>query len=201
MTVNFPGPYELRIIYTCNATPGGILTHQHRLNVDVDGTPDVGEDFANIDIVTRADGNHILSVVVENYVALLAPFFNSTATTFTIAELWKYEAGTFNADYVSTYEIDEPGTSASSLQKASEAIFTFRTLEGGIMKLVLLDGVFAPDVPKVYADMGSDAQDLVDYVVDAVSARFLGRDTSYPAVFLRLFNGQNENVFKRRYRG
>jgi len=141
-----------------------------------------------------------LDDLCEDIEALLAPLFNAAGTTFDYWELWSYEEGTFNATYISTYDATDEPEGVTSLQKASQLTLTWRTQEGGVMKNVQLEGMTAPAVRTPYADLNAANQAWVDFFTDDADSFFLGRDTSYPVVFLAAWTGQNEKTFRQRYR-
>lgn len=204
MAINFPGPYEIRLFYTVDGTPGGPLQHEQRLNIDVAGTPTPGSAFVDISVNTSEALTVDLDVVVEEWITTLAPLFSS-GVSFDFVELWHYPTPqSFDANFVSTYQpTANSGSSGSSTQLASQGIYTFRTIEGGIMKVSLMEQVHAPNVRESYSDLTAARQALVDYVLGGgaiAGARFLGRDTSYPFAFIAYFPGQNEAIFKNRYR-
>jgi hypothetical protein len=139
---------------------------------------------------------HTASLAVINVVEDL---YSSADATFDWVELWRYEAGTFNATYISTYAVGSAGTSGSATVPCSESIYTFRTTEGGIFKLVLLDTVGTPNVPAAYADLNAVNLAIVDYFKHATTSPARGRDGGKPFAFLKLFPGQNEALFKQRF--
>lgn len=208
MTTNFPGPYEVRLFYSVNVTgAGGVLQHEQRLNVQCASDPSVGTAFSAITLVNGYGHNLDLQAVVDAWVAICKPLHNSGSATFDYAELWKYTPGTFLSSFVSSYTVGVGGTSGSSVVPASQSIYTFRSTEGGILKISLLDTVEAVNaLPKTYAGLSALEKAVADFVLDDVPVGytygnfFLARDTSYPFGFNRLFNGQNEKVFKKRYR-
>lgn len=196
---NFPGPYELRIFYTVTTSPGDAIQHQLRINVDCDPAPDPGDTFNTIQVKLAGGSTTGLHNTTLAIVNLVEDFYNGTDATFDYAELWLYEAASFEAAYISTYAIGLPGTSAEDTFPASQTIWTFRTVGGGILKVSLMDNVSAPYVPVAYADLNAVNKALVDYVVDDTLSPFLGRDNTRPLAFLRQFAGQNEHLFKTRY--
>lgn len=205
MAINFPGPYELRIFYTSsNITPGGPLQHEMRLNVDVDDAVSPGDPFDTIVIKCADLSTPFLDDVVEDWLALVAPLVDDE-TTFDFVELWNYPVEqSFESEFVSVYSptVTE-GTSVQNPQPASQGIFTFRTLEGGIMKVSVMEGVTVPGVRQSRAQMGGAQGSLADYVISgngSYGAPFLGRDTSFPFATIAYYPGQNEALFKRRYR-
>lgn len=200
MTLNFPGPSVLRIFYTVEP---GLLTpmeHTLQLNFEPDVTPSPGTLFANIAVNPRVVADHPLSTVCDELVAYLRPLFTAVDVTFDRAECWNVAPGTFDYTYVSTYDISLAATGVGSVQIASQNIYTFRSWEGGILRLYLQETETAPGLPLAYSDMGSGHQDLVDYFTSDSHSFFLARDTSYPVAFLRMLPGESEAIFKRRYR-
>ena len=199
MAVNYPGPYEVRIFYTVDTTPGGPRQHQCRFSCTLVGTPSPGDPFNTIDVFLSGGTSAALHTTTLAVVNVLEDLFNSTDATFDYAELWKYESGTFNADFVSSYTIGSAGTSASATVPCSESIFTFRSTNGGVAKLVLLDTVGAPNQPAAYADLNAINKAIVDYWMSATLSPVKARDNGTPFSFIRLFPGQNEALFKDRY--
>jgi hypothetical protein len=199
MTVNFPGPYEVRIIYTCDASPGGPLEHQVRFSCFLDGDPDPGDSFDDIQIKHASGGTSTLGIVVDALVDVIAPIMSADDTTIDYAELWKYGEGTFQATFFNSYTIAEPGTNVGAARAGAENIYTFRTRAGGVMRVHLLDhpGNWGP--PVAYANLDPAHKNLCDFLTDPEQAAFVGRDGSYPLVALKVFPGQNEHLFKVRY--
>lgn len=200
MPVNFPGPYQLRFYYDCEPGAEPSLPHVLQVNVDLTEEPDPGTPFTEIDCL-RFGGLFIgLHNVVDNFVAVLLPLLSAADTALNYVELWKYEPLTFNASYISTYAIAEPGTSISAGSPAEQETYSFRTREGGIMKIVLLEQLHGNRHPENYSDLSQEEKDMVDWVVGPTTTHFLGRDTSYPFVFHKLSAGTNEHTFERRFR-
>lgn len=199
MAINFPGPYEIRIFYTVDTSPGGPLIHQFRYSVELDGDPDPGDSFNTIQVFVSGGatlGLHTNTLAVVN---VMEDLLSAADATIDYAELWKYEAGTFNATYISSYDISLPGQSANATNPALSLIFTFRTTAGGIMKAVLLDVPGDPGAPVPYATLVPVPKAFADYIIDDTLSPFVARDGGRPFVCLRAFSGENEAVFKKRY--
>lgn len=199
MVLNYPGPYELRVYYTCDASPGGALQHQARFSLNLAADPDVGDDFSTIAVALRGGGTDTLDDVTDGLRNVLEDLLSAADTTIDYAELWKYVQGTFQATYVSTYAIAAAATDAGGARAAAESIWTFRTSHGGIFKCTLLDHIGSPSPPAVYADMDADNQALCDFFTHPTLAAFVGRDGGWPVVPIAVYIGQNEHVFKKRY--
>jgi hypothetical protein len=192
--INYPGPYGLRFFYT--TTHGN---HKLELNVEVDGDPAPGTGPASIDLVQKDSSLDSMANVVDALFDLFKVFYPSADNTWDRAELWKYQADSFNADYIATADIADDGTSGSPSVAAGEAIYSFRTSEGGVMKVVFEETTQPAGVTQSYADLGTAPKAFVDYVLSNDSVP-LGRDTSRPISFLHLNIGQNERWFKKIYR-
>ena len=194
MALNFPGPYEVRIFYTA-----GGRAHVHRLNVAFQTLGSIGGPFIDFYPLGR-DGTYTetLKARVDAWIAAIKTQFNS-GSTFTHAELWEYEPLSFESSFVTTYTLAVAGTSGTGTNQASESIYVFRTQEGGIMKLSLLDTVIASGAGLAYTGLTAAQQGIVDLVL-ASSNVWKARDTSYPFAFIKLYPGVNEALFKKIYR-
>lgn len=194
MTINYPGPYTIKLFYTISGRD-----HAQELNLDLDGTPNPGDDFSTIDVVTRDLQAVTLDTYVDTWVGLLQPFISQTSTNFDRAELWSYAAQSFDGTFISAYDVGLPGTFVGTTVIAGELIWTFRTVEGGIMRITIEEPVSTPGESQSYSEMGGTSQDLVDFVLGSGNA-WLGRDTSQPISALKLHPGQNERAWKKFYR-
>lgn len=191
--LNYPGPYEIRLYYVV----GGI-THSARYNVNLQDIPDPGDAFTTMNLVERGGGITPANTAVDAWVVLLKPLFH-TGVTFTHAEMWKYEAESYNADFISAYNVNVAGTSASVPVNAAQVVMTFRTVEGGVLKVNLMELSQSEGLPQTYTAMNATYKAIADFVV-SVDNWLLGRDTSYPFAFMRMFPGTNEALARRRYR-
>lgn len=206
MTLNFPGPYEIRTIYTTSNLTGGVLTHVMKQNIRLVEPVTQGQDFSTIQIQDRNGpaAAIFLNSAVEIWLTVLAPLFNN-AFSFDAVELWKYPvAQSFDSEFWSVYgpPTAQP-SSVSSAHEAGQAIWTFRTSEGGVMKLSLMETKIASGTPRGYDNMSAEEKAVVDHVLTGSAgydAPFLGRDTSYPFASVKLYPGRNEALFKRRFR-
>lgn len=200
MALNFPGPYELRFRYS--VTSGSLLlNHQHRINTVLTADPTPGDAFSTMTVLTPDLTPIALNTAVDNYVALLDDFYKSTDAIFNSVELWRYTLGTFEANFISVYDLGVAGASASTTVSCQESRFTFRTNEGGTMMIVLAETVFSDkSAPIGYAALNTQEKALVDFVLNPAASFLWARDTSRPASFNQLFRGTNEATFKRRFR-
>lgn len=204
MAINYPGPYELRIKYTDSGIAGASIQHTQRLNVSLVEPAAQGDVFGNYD-VNDADGptTVALSTVVEDYLTIFNALYD-TSMTIDAVELWKYPTPqSFDSIFWSSYTpTANAGTSAGTGVSAGQAIFTFRSKEGGSMKVELHESLTVAGAPLALAALTAQQDALVDYILDGdgttYSAPFLARDTSYPFSFNRMFPGINEKTWKQR---
>lgn len=200
MTLNFPGPYEIRLFYTVPISGFTALQHQARYNLRVDGTPDPGTPFSGIDALRRDDSPFPLDSEVDDWVDLIKGMYSSTGlSTIDFAELWKYTPGTFEAQFVSTYPIAVTGTTAGTTANSGQVIVTFRTAGGGIMKISLLETVISSAGPDTLPFANAALDDMADQIV-AGTVPWMARDNTYPFACIAAYAGQNEAVFKKRFR-
>lgn len=199
MAINYPGPYELRMYYTCSVS-GAVLNHVQKMNLDVDGEPDPGTAFADITPVRRIGLTTDLETAVDDWVVLIRAAYPSTAFAISRFELWRIAPDSFDGTFISAYEIGLAGVGAASVFPAGQYIMTFRTLEGGIMRVSFMEHIATAigiTDPPPLAQTGMQA--IADFIT-STSNYFLGRDTSYPIALRAGFPGQNEVLFKLRYR-
>lgn len=199
MTENFPGPYELRVFYTVDVSPGGPMQHVARYSLNLESDPDVGDAFSTISVVKRGGSTETLQNTLDRLRNVMEDFYDSGDATFDYAELWKYTPGTYEASWVSTQAINAAGTATTGNRAAAESIITFRTTNGGIFKIAWQDTIAGPSTPVTYADTNTVTQDVIDFFTDPDDAPFVARDNGWPAVSLFVFSGQNEHIFKKRY--
>jgi hypothetical protein len=200
MAVNYPGPLELRINYSVTVGSSA-LNHQQRLNVDpVLGEPDVGVAFDTIDVKDIEGYAISLNDLIDDWIAVLQPLYNATCT-WTDVEAWWYTPLTNDAHFISAYSIGLTGSAGGANIPAGQVVYTFRTQEGGILRINLMEAAPTTGNPKTYAVMTANEQAVVDFVLTDTTGRcFLGKDTSYPFSVNKMFPGQNEALFRRRYR-
>jgi len=193
MASNFPGPYEVEIIYTA-----GGLEHRSRLNCDANGTPSPGDAATAIDLKTRGGGTVQLDTAVGALTDLFRVIYND-GDTFDSFNFWKYAAGTFDRTFITSASIGTSGQKVGAGNDNHANIYTFRTIEGGVMKIVLLDSTATEVIRQPAAGSGADNVAIFDFVV-STSNWILARDTSYPITANHLVGGENEALFKKRNR-
>lgn len=198
MATNYPGPFELRMYYTTSVSTIPI-THVAKYNCDVEGAAP-GAAFSAMNIKTRDGSNPTLAAYCTTWVNLVKAIISSGGGhSIDYFELWEIDPLSFDGHFVSTLAQGVAGTSGSATVAAGQAIMTFRTTGGGVMKLSFMETVHivgSKDTPP-YANAPYEA--IANFIIGGGNG-FLGRDTSGPFASIALFPGQNEALFKRRFR-
>jgi len=199
MTLNFPGPDEVRIFYT-TAVSSVVLTHSQRFSCTINNDPDVGDPFSAIDLVLPNLTTITAQAAVDNWVADMKTIYNSGAShVITLAEMWRYAPESYDASFLSAYTINVAGTSGSATQDSAESIVTMRTAGGGIWKAYFMESIITPATtdPGTISAAGLEAL-IAD--IEAGLYPWIGRDGFFPVVRIAHYPGQSERLWKIRHR-
>lgn len=194
----FDGVWELRIFYTTTATPGGAIEHVHTMDVNVNSEPLPGTPFEAIEVELKDGSSAILATKVSEYVELIDGQFAIT-TDFSRAELWAIPEGTYDGQFISVYTLGVQGDSGSGTIAAHQNTWTFRSRDGGTMRVQLMETVDNTNLKQSYPTGSSLVNDVFEYVTGSGSF-FLARDNSVPLAPLNYSGGQNERLFRKRFR-
>lgn len=195
MAANFPGPYQLRIAYAVASRQ-----HTQRLNLQLVSDVTPGTPFTNISVQNKSGGNAgTLDVLMLAWMTLCKPLFDDTLASFTGGELWKYTAGTNDAIFISSRDEAVVGTDAGNVNTASQGVLTFRTTNGGILRLDFMDINIIEAVSDFPPFVNATVTAIANFVTGATNWLY-ARDNSYPASARGWFAGKNEALFKKVYR-
>lgn len=201
MALNFPGPGEIRIFYDVISN-NVVFHHVQKLSCVVDGgQPAVGTPFADIDLQLRDLSLIPASTAVDNWVLDMKALYNSgNGNIINRAELWYYDEGTFDATFVSSYDVNVQGTSGSAIVAGGQVIVSMRTSLGGIFKLSFMETIIAAGVTDPGTIANANLESMVSDIEDGLYP-WIGRDGGSPIVRIAAYPGQNEAVWRRRFRG
>lgn len=136
--------------------------------------------------------------MIESLILKMVPFFPSTVVfdSWTIYTMADVEAQAIPRAFKTN---NEPGTNATPGQtKAVQATWTFKTSEGGISKVVMLDMGNNNSFERVtQATVGGDGQAFIDEWT-ADTNGWSGRDNAQPVFFLQVAYTLNEKL-RREY--
>lgn len=197
---NFPGPYEVRFTYNANGNTSVLLNHAMRFSCDLQAVPAPGTAFNLIYVKNRLNSmNPTLQSAVDAWVVLLKAILH-TSSTIIGAELWRYDAGTFDATFVSAYAINVVGTSSTASGAARQDIVTFRSTNGSTIRFSVLEaGLSLPSGKYAPLAGNADMDAIVNFLLSD-NCWMIARDNGMPFYGLNLFVGQNEALFKKRFR-
>lgn len=205
MTLNYPHPWQARIKYQVDG-----LTHIHQVylapyvglwdiapgqpasayELDSVGTPDF-DSWVN----TYINGSPLHSPPFEGFKRWL------TADGSIISvELWKYPPESNTGQFLTAVNMSEEGTESGSYDPASQIITTFRTQEGGIMRHVVMETTRPDNGQKSFSDLADWQQKFFTWQILDSGSPIIARDGSKPFAMSRLSRGQNEALFRKRYR-
>lgn len=195
MALNYPGPYQMRFFYTVDG-----IQHKMQLNTRVSGDPAPGTAMSGINLILTNDTERAATDVITDMADWMGAHLATGDSTIDFAELWKYEAGTFDATYVSAVGISGTTLVSGDSTPAAEFSLLFRTAEGGIMRIVIEEPQIGSFGSFSYAGLPGVDQVFVSEIIGGSVFPWIGRDTSKPIAFKRGFTGQNEKMFRVRYR-
>lgn len=199
MAENFPGPYEIE--YDLSGWTSPARTHVVRHSVAAVGSPAAGTLPTAVDIQKQGGATAKLNVVANQLWEFYRLFF-PTAITCTGYTLWKYIPGTLAKDFISAGAVtNAAGSAGGSINPAHQTTITFRSANGGVMKIVLLETVQTGDtrLTLVPNAAGTPSQKLAAYVMSADNI-ILARDDAFIVATLRESKGQNERVWREIFR-
>lgn len=190
---NFPGPFEVVIKYSVDG-----LEHEQNLNCSAVTPVGVGDSPSDIDLVQRNAGTVQLDTAVDAWCDLLKVGSSSTMT-FNTFDFYSVADLSFERTFITSGDIDIDGTNVGAYNPAHQKTLTFRTLEGGNMRIVVMETADTSKTRVPYNQTGAGNQAIMDFVVSPTNW-ILARDTSYPISTLNAIGGENEALFRRRFR-
>lgn len=195
---NYDGMWELRFRYT--TTPTGMPALEHRLTLDVrmNQAGDVGGEFSDFEL-RQKNG---LFISLESYIILLSDVLGdvyNTTSEFGAVELWNYPATSTDATFYSVRTLGLAGTQAGNAQPAQQATMTFRSQNGGIARLQMMEAWFAGNAFE-YAPFANPLWSILADFLVAPESPVVARDDGYLVAPLKLSHGQNEKLWRKRYR-
>lgn len=195
---NYDGQYEVSVIYDTEPTGFPILEHTMTFDVLPVTTVVPGLDFSDIEIELRNGATSFLDVAVDALVAGLIALYPATANIIR-AELNYIPEGTFAKTFISSFPIGEEGTNVADSQVAYQATYTFRSIGGGSARLQLMESSIISN-SKVSYPYGSSALNAIPDLLTAPTGFMIARDNTFVFSNLHLSSGQNERLFRKRFR-
>lgn len=198
----YDGTFELTYYY---ATVLSGLSLPHRLTIDVkldtfSQTVTPGMPFDAILTILGSGSGSTLDIAANDLLDLLLPFWRPT-TEFSRVELWKYGAEpSTDKTFLSVLELAEPGTAAAGSDTAAQQeTMTLRTIDGGTMRVQLMEPVSSLTSKQNPPFSPAHFDALRTYLI-GTNHPFVGRDNTRPLAAIAWGSGQNEKLFRKRFR-
>lgn len=199
MTENFDGVYELRTFYSTTPTSEEQMTHRLTFDVRITSAPTPGTDFAAIICRSKGGDEPLLGTwYLEDFLPLLLACYPATADFF-LVELWEYPPDGYDATFISSLELTESGTNGTGSTVAQQTTFTFRSIGGGIARIQLMESSFAGQVRQTPPFATAPANNLTQFL-NGNDSVMVARDDSFLNARLRQSDGQNEKLWRKRFR-
>lgn len=200
MVESLPGPYEIEFNLVGWASP--TREHVFRISVLALGSPPAGTLATAIDIQKMSGATAKLNVVANQFWEFLRQL-HGAGISCNGYQLWKYVPGTLAKDFISAATVTNPlgtGSPATGVN-AHQNTLTFRSANGGVLKLVILEGTGSGDTRSTLIPnaAGTPQQKLAAYILSGDNVA-LARDDSYPVAALRDSRGQNERIWRLLFR-
>lgn len=193
MAINYPSPYGLRYKTVIEG-----LSHKGELLVNITDDIPVGTAFVDITVNTKGGGTDSLADVITSYFPLYRALFD-VDTDIAQIELWKYAPSSYDATFISSTTTAYVGSNAGTNNLTWYQLLTFRSINGGIGKIMLPEGAQNNPSKLLYASLNAAEQALVNYVTGSTSP-ILARDNGYLSSLSYMSGGQNEKFFRLRNR-
>lgn len=196
MAINLPGPYEADYAYIVAG-----FTHHLRVNCMVMDNPAPGTPFIDLEVQTISGTPMLLSGAVQTLWDFIRPFMHSAVLAPTVT-IWKYVTGSFEKDFITASSgVTGAGTNGVAYNPGHYRQFSFRSANGGIMKVSLMED---SDTDKTIVNLianpaGNASQQLAAYIL-STDGWLLARDDSFPIAPYHENQGENEALFRRRFR-
>ena len=194
-TVRRPGPYTLEIDYVFSG-----LSHSLSVNCDTIGDAAPGTPADDVSMRGKNSTDVSLDEFANDFWAVIRPFFQglTLASTYT---LWKRNIHNSEKQFISAGGLTSPnGGNPGANTASSQAIWTWRSNNGGILKINLLEGVFvsAPTVP-LLSD-GTAGVSALNTYMQSDTCCVMALDRGFAVAAGNSNYGQNEKIFTIRNR-
>lgn len=201
MPVNYDGRMELRLFYTTtiNSRP---LAHRYTVDVNIPSPDavDPGTPFADISCENRNGSTQTLADATASIEAVVKPIYRPT-TEFSRWELWRYPAEpSTNPAFVSALVLGVPGTAAAGVDlDAQQLTITYRTIGGNQARVQFMEHFITGNGYQTAPLTPAALQSLAALYI-GLNQPFLGRDNTPMLAIIGCGLGQNEKLFRKRFR-
>lgn len=171
-------------------------THQHHQILPV--LPDSHGPGEEPTFLINPPGSDVIAMntAVDAYIAVADNLFNAT-TNFQFAEFWNIPTPGGDPVFEYIYEIGAPGVAASANIVAAQAVLSFRTSLGGILKLYFMESALVIGNPDPFPFSNATMAALAAYFCSLSTGWVVGRDGGKPLSGLRATTKINDALRKK----
>lgn len=187
MASNDLAPGFIRLYYTSNGHP-----HVQVLPISFDSTPVAGTE-PNLE---SRDGSAVAaSAFMAAYLAVWRAIF-PIATAWTGFEVYSKEI-LGDPQYIWGDDLTIVGSNGSGVQSNSQVTYTFRTNQGGVMRLVAMEAAIATTVrAPLRTTLAAPNGAIATYILGATNC-IIGRDGGFPISGIFITSKVNDALRKR----
>lgn len=195
MARNFPGPYELEYTLLISGRVSLI-----RYSVNVTNNPPVGAPLSDFLLRLKNTTTRNAQQCANEFWARVRGIYNNSVTC-TGVTLWRYQSNSLAKDYMTASTVANPtGLSTQPTNLGGQVIMTFRSGSGGIAKLVFLETPYTSNGIESYSATATTPHQLVAQYAVSGDSPIIARDNGFLVTGIRILFGQNEAIWRRRYR-
>lgn len=149
-------------------------------------------------VLPKVGAAKTFTMAINELVTYFKPLFHS-GTEFSNAEFWYYPTEESDPVWVYTANVAQSGTNPNANVVMSQYVMTFRTGEGGIYKMYLMEPstTVAMNVRDAYPFNQVSVQALAGWIIGN-GGWIVGRDGGYPATGIMLSTKVNDALRKKR---
>lgn len=189
--------YQVRLFHAVQG-----ITHVYKYwGIPTTFSASPGGAMGDYSMQVRASASRPVDDLVEEYLDVFSgSFFDDSV--FPAVELWRYEANSLNGVFLSAMVPTEQPSVVGTAVPASSRVYTARTTSGRIAKLVSIEGRTDSNslIPWEVSEIGSSSERLGWWFTQSADSWMVDREGGFPIAALRLGSGQNEAVWRKRYR-
>lgn len=191
MTVHslFPGFIKMNYTNTVSSVP-----RAHVMTLPCSPVLDVGSGDWHVNL--KGGGTMLWVTALQDLVTTFQPFYNTAATAFGFADLYTMDDEDADPQWRDGFAVAAPGSGGGSNVSCGEAVHTFRTLEGGIFRLYLMESNVANDT-LTGPPYASNLALLVNQMTEDDTGFVIGRDGAFLISLIRRVAKENDALRKK----
>lgn len=190
--------WQLRLFYTTQPATLSMLSHEHRVYLNIEDGAPPGAGFDEYEVQTRSGVIVALSTYTDTYLDLVEPILPSTTQLIRV-ELWGADVATEDWVFYSVLAVGHVGSAAGAAVSYTAQIVTFRTQDGKSMRLQYAETAVAAGVKDPYPFANAATAALAAHVSGSASA-VVNKYFSFPIAPINNCIEQHERYWDERQR-